>query len=839
LKRSASIDAGAASDLPPAVCRRRFHSPQRRPGGPFPAVVSKWLAVGLAVGLLTIPRVLAASEGALPAIRFNTDIRPLLSQHCIACHGPDEEDRQSDLRLDSFEEATADLGGYSAIAPGDPDASALIERVTTDDDDLRMPPADHGEALTSHQVALLRQWIREGGTYQAHWAFVPPAQTTPPAPRPGDRVHNPIDAFVLARVHDQGLRQNPPASPRSLVRRVSLDLTGLPPLSHPASCQRAIDEYLSAPTAESFSRLVDALLATDAYAEHWAAMWLDIARYADTVGYSGDEPRDIWPWRDWLIRAIGANKSYEQFTTEMLAGDLLPDATDDERLATAFHRNTLNNNEGGTNDEQFRVIAVKDRISTTVNAWMGLTLRCAECHTHKYDPISQQEYYQTFAFFNQTADADHNDDRPRLAVYPDGRQRLRAKQQAQLEELLQKRTTQPDSLDGEIDQLQAEIDGPVRVPVLEELPADSRRRTFVMARGNFQSPLEEVTARFPEQLHAMPADTPANRLGVARWLFADANPLTARVAVNRYWARLFGLGIVETEEDFGTQGAAPTHPELLDWLAVDFRENGWDVKRLLKQMVTSATYQQSPTVDPDALAADPRNLWLSRGPRLRLPAEVVRDQALAVAGLLTQKLYGPPVYPPSPIKRIVNAFTAGMTWVESEGEDRYRRTLYTFLKRSQPHPLLETFDMATRETCSMRRLRTNTPLQSFATLNDITFIEAARALAERMTADFSEEATTDAADRSDAIASQIARGLELALFVEADPRQVEVLHRLYQRIHDRYEHDLPAAALMIDRSGFDPAACSADAAQAHDLLHRASMTVVANVILNLDRFLNN
>ena len=392
------------------------------------------------------------------------------------------------------------------------------------------------------------------------------------------------------------------------------------------------------------------------------------------------------------------------------------------------------------------------------------------------------------------------------------------------------RKNQLDPIGRKINELTAQMKGPIRVPVLEELPEKSRRETFVMARGNFASPSEKVTAQFPSEFHAMPPDTPANRLGVARWLFANDNPLTARVAVNRYWAHLFGTGIVETEEDFGTQGAAPTHPELLDWLAVDFRDHDWNVKRLLKQIVSSATYQQSAEINAKALERDPRNLLLSRGPRVRLTAEVVRDQALSVAGLLTQKLYGPPVYPPSPIKRIVNAFTGGMTWVESQDEDRYRRTLYTYVKRSQPHPLFETFDMATREVCSMRRLRTNTPLQSFMTLNDIMFIEAARALADKM---------IDEEVESAAIEAQIARGLQMALFVEPEAKQIEVLRGLYESIRGEYEQDLLAAAKMIGWKELDSKKVTAGTKESAELTHRASMTVVANVILNLDEFLNN
>ena len=400
---------------------------------------SRFVFALLIVGCVQ-PCYVVGQQTAPDPISFNRQIRPILSEKCIACHGPDEEDRQAGLRLDTFEGAT----DSAAISPGDLEGSALIDRVTTDDEDLRMPPADHGDSLTDDQIKLLKQWILEGGDYETHWSFVVPQKAVPPNEAAGSHVHNEIDSFILAKVREFGLKPNRPAEPSALIRRVALDLTGLPPMAHSQAVQAAISKYLDHPTAENYGVVVDGLLASDAYGEHWAAMWLDIARYADTVGYSGDEYRDIWPWRDWLVRTINDNKTYKQFTTEMLAGDLLPNATEDQRLATGFHRNTLNNNEGGTNDEEFRVIAVKDRISTTVNAWMGLTIRCAECHSHKYDPISQTEYYQFFDFFNQTADADKNDDRPRLEVYPAGRKKPMAQLEQQIAELKKERAGQPD-----------------------------------------------------------------------------------------------------------------------------------------------------------------------------------------------------------------------------------------------------------------------------------------------------------------------------------------------------------------------------------------------------------
>ena len=793
----------------------------------------------------------AHSASAQEAIDFNQQIRPILSKHCLACHGSDEGDRQAGLRLDTHEGATE-----AAIEPGDPDGSDLIDRITTDDEDLRMPPADHASALNDEEIELLRQWIADGAEYKVHWSFAPiedPAIPNEELFKSKEEivVHNSIDKFILEKVTQADLSQSPPSKPSALVRRASLDLTGLPPSVHDDEVQTSIDSFLEDPTQTNYEVVVDQLLKTPGYAEHWASMWLDVARYADTCGYAGDETREIWPWRDWLIRAIGSDKNYQEFSTEMLAGDLLPNATLEQKLATAFHRNTLSNNEGGTNDEEFRTIAVKDRLSTTLNAWMGLTVRCAECHSHKYDPISHVEYYQLLDFFNQTVDADKNDDRPKLAVRLEADPVEVAKWDLQIEklkkELVDHSVTDVDGSDAkddkeELEQLQRDIDAliakrdaPVRVPVMEERTVDQRRETFVNLRGNFQSKGEKVTAQFPE---AFQTDNkfPMNRLGLAQWMFADDNPLTARVAVNRYWARLMGIGLVETEEDFGTQGTLPSHPELLDHLATEFRDGGWDVRALLKKIATSATYQQSQNVDPQTLEVDPNNRLLARGPRIRLTAEVVRDQALAVSGLLSKKMFGKPVYPPSPVKRVVNAFTGGMTWQESEGEDRYRRAIYTFLKRSSPHPLFETFDMSSRDVCSMRRLRTNTPLQSFMTLNDITFIEAARALAEKM---LSSNDGEEFENEELLIATQINWGIRRAFYDDADENQTKVLSKLFRNNVAKFETDILGAAELTgrDTKDFDVEKISDE--EKATIVQHASMTVVANVILNLDTFLNN
>ncbi len=947
------------------------------------------------------------SEGAIASPRtaltedrigFNESIRPILAQHCISCHGPDEEHREAGLRLDTRE------GALDSIEPEDPESSELFARIVSEDDD-RMPPIDHADPLNPEQIELVRKWIEQGADYEVHWSFKPLKKPALPPPSFSGWGRNEIDRFVAQKIKSSGLTPSSDGDPHRLIRRLALDLTGLPPT------KEMTDSYAANPTPENYEAIVDDLLASPSFGEHWAAMWMDIARYADTMGYAEDKKRDIWPWRDWVIRAFNDNKPYDEFTIEQIAGDLLPNASTDQRLATAFHRNTLNNTEGGTSNEEFRMIAVKDRISTTINVWMGLTMRCAECHTHKYDPISQTEYYQFLVYFNQTVDADDNDERPRLEVFPPERAAALVDVQKEVASLKEKIKTEPEVwsiltadevksrdgatlktqddgsivasgvnprfdqyqvtyelpagthtglrleifpsdsaggnvgrghggafvvnhieaslLDGEsasplkfskaradfsqvnhkiqgaigdephkigwavnhpvdgyrtkrtaviefakplklesatrikftithasqwpglnvakfrvsstefdspvqafkdekidplrwkLEKLVKQLNSPVRVPVLEERSEKDRRETFVNLRGNYMAKGEKVEADVPKAFHDFPGDAPANRLGVAMWLMSDENPLTARVAVNRFWARFFGLGIVETEEDFGTQGAPPSNAELLDWLAADFRDNGWNTKRLLKQIVMSSAYRQDNKATSEQLEKDARNRLLARGPRFRLSAEVVRDQALAVSGLLSQKLFGPPVYPHNPVKRVRNAFTGGSNWKVSEGEDRNRRALYTFLKRSSPHPLFETFDMATRTVCNMRRIRTNTPLQSFMTLNDVTFIEAARELAKQML------------DHSDDVTQQIKFGLEKSLLHPARADHLEELVKLYDLTVAEYESDIESAAKMADTE----TDAKTEAEKDSDTVQLAAMTVVVNVILNLDEFL--
>ena len=744
---------------------------------------------------MTIRRILVLSWAwtgfigiASAEVSFNFQVRPVLSKHCIRCHGPDEEDRQAGFRIDRAVDAMADLGGYFGIVPHHPEASEIFARIKSSDDALRMPPSETGVGLSSEEIQVLQQWISEGATYEEHWSFVPPLKPTVPSLRDSNWCKNEVDFFIGDKHDARNLTHSLPASPLELVRRVALGLTGLPP------SPEMVAQFAGDPSDAAYERIVDELLASPAYGEHWAAVWLDLARYADTAGYAEDRVRTIWPWRDWVIDAFNANMPFDRFTLEQMAGDMLPNATESQRLATAFHRNTLNNAEGGTNDEEFRVVAVKDRLSTTLNVLMGLTVRCAECHSHKYDPISHDEYYSMLAFFNQSEDRDNVEEDPKLTVTS-----LNSVQSDK-----QPPSKQP----------------PIEVPVMVELPAPHQRATHVMLKGNYMSLGQKVTAETLQEFHAFPADLPRNRLGLAQWLISPQNPLTARVTVNRFWARLFGVGIVETEEDFGTQGSLPTHPELLDWLATDFQENGWNIKALLKKLVMSATYRQDSAANAKNLNQDPRNLYLARGPRFRMSAEMIRDEALAVTGLLSQKLYGPPVFPPNPIGEVVPAFQLARKWETSEGENRYRRAIYTFLQRSRPHPLYETFDMASREVCSLRRFRTNTPLQALMTLNDPEFLEAAQQLARNMR-------KVDEAD----LQQQIGHGLEATLFQSATSDEMTPLVELYDSALKYYTHAEGEASLLAGNERFGTSS-------PRETAELASLTVVANIILNRDAFLN-
>jgi mono/diheme cytochrome c family protein len=834
-----------------------------------------WLALGVAAQF-------AAAAPPPRPVDFAREVRPILAKNCFACHGPDEAQRKAKLRLDQRDSAVpVRRRGKAAVVPGNPDNSQLIERIASDDDTFRMPPPETGHELTREQIDTLKRWVQQGAPYAPHWAYVKPqwpsipsfnrepqASASPGAlpsgsrlnePRPSAWPRNPIDHFVLAELLKAGLAPNEEADKYTLLRRVSLDLRGLPP------SPEEVAAFEKDTSPDAYEKAVDRFLKDTAYGERWARMWLDLARYADSAGYGSDPLRpNMWRYRDWVIDAFNGNLPFDQFTIEQIAGDLLPNPTLEQKMATAFHRNTMTNTEGGTDDEEFRVAAVKDRVDTTMQVWMGLTFGCAKCHSHKYEPITIQEYYRFFAIFNQTADNDQPNETPTIpAPTPEivEKNRLIDERIAKLRRhievpspgMIAAWVVQPPlapppavlALRVEIAKLEKSRPKAPNLPIMVELAPDKRRATHLMIKGNFLNKGEKVEPGVPGAFHAVgrapsarTGNTPGanapgspDRLALARWLIHPDNPLTARVAVNRFWAQLFGTGIVETEEDFGTQGELPSHAELLDWLALEYQRLGWDTKALLKLIVTSATYRQSSKVAPEKLVKDPRNRLLSRGPRFRLEAEMVRDQALALSGLLSRKLGGPSVYPPQPPGLWQAAFNGERTWATSTGEDRYRRGLYTFWRRTIPYPSMATFDAPSRETCNIRRTRTNTPLQAFVTMNDPVYVECSQVLARRiMTGEPSgvSRRVTSAAGATAVDRAHFA--LRLCLCRPPSKEQVKQVLALYETELLHYRKD-PAAALKLATDPLGPLPAGMEAAEV------AAWTVVANVLLNLDAVL--
>ncbi len=771
------------------------------------------IAAALA-GLLLAAVPLSAADAPTRPLDFAKDVRPILAKNCFACHGTDETHREGGLRLDLRDAAIKKLeDGKTAIVPGHAERSELVRRITAAKADDRMPPADANATLTKDQIGLLTRWVAEGARYSLHWSFEKPVRPPLPSVSRPDWPANAVDRFVLARLDRASMAPSPMADPHTLARRLSLDLRGLPPT--PAD----VDEFVQDPSPVAYERMVDRFLADPGFGERSARPWLDLARYADSAGYASDPLRTIWLYRDWVIDALNADMPFDQFTIEQIAGDLLPKPKTEELIATAFNRNTMTNTEGGTDDEEFRVAAIKDRVDTTMDVWMGLTIGCAKCHSHKFDPITQKEYYQFFALFNQTADNDQPNESPTLSIPSPMHDRQVAAINARISALKKRLAAVKDKkkLKRQIADLERARSPVTTVPVMRELPAAKHRKTHVMIKGNFLVTTDEVGPGVPAFFGSLPKNVPADRLALARWLVDRENPLTARVAVNRVWSQLFGQGLVETEEDFGTQGKPPSHPELLDWLAVSYMDHGWDTKWLVRLLVTSATYRESSRITPEGLKKDPGNKLLARAPRFRLEAEMVRDQALALSGLLSQKMKGPSVFPPQPGGLWRAAFNGrDRAWTTSRGEDRYRRGLYTFWRRTIPYPSMTTFDAPSREVCSVRRIRTNTPLQAFVTLNDPVYVEAAQALARRIV----HEGGASPEERC-------RYALRLCVATPPQQRQVDELISLLLAERKHYREDAQAAhALATEPLGKVPPGL--------DETELAAWTVVANVLLNLD-----
>ncbi|MCY7356520.1 MAG: DUF1553 domain-containing protein [Rudanella sp.] len=900
-------------------------------------------------------------------VDYNTQIKPILNKQCIACHGGVKKTSGFSLLFRHEAVAPAKSGKFP-IVPGDADASEMIRRLTLEDPEERMP-LEH-PALKDDEIDLLRKWIDQGAEWGNHWAYT--SIEKPELPKTGtfwsrlglttsdesNWIKNEIDAFVLDKTRSvkttatdpkqvDALKPAPEADRQTLLRRVALDLTGLPPTPE------EVTTFLTDKSPDAYEKAVDRLMAAPAYGEKWAGMWLDLARYADTKGYERDPGRKIWRYRDWLIKAFNSDKPYDQFLTEQLAGDLMPNRNpvtglpnQDQLIATGFHRNTMNNDEGGTQDEEFRVAAVIDRVSTTWDVFGGTTFACVQCHSHPYDPFTHEEYYKYMAFFNNARDEDVTTDTPTLRIYK-GKDSVQLQALEQwmgkvaplrqtTEQRLFLRTMEPKFNSHALDQYQKAslIDakyfgilhegsarlmnvtltgknrllmawgnktpgatltirrGAITGPVLMTLPVpvtgnqwkdtvqifslpvtagkhnlffslnnpkgennwvmikwlafqtampsqaadsigaiekeyalllnkhpdttpimldgtgDLARPTQIFDRGNWLVKGKRVDPDVPRSFPPMAKNMPKNRLGLAQWMTDRQHPLTARVAVNRLWEQLFGTGLVETAEDFGTQGISPSHRELLDYLSVEFMETDkWSVKKLLKRMVLSATYRQRSEASPEGIEADPGNKYLMRGPRVRLSAEQVRDQALAASGLLNRKLYGPSVMPPQP-EGIWQSPYSGESWKLSDANDRYRRAMYTYWKRTAPYPSMVTFDSPSREFCQVRRLRTNTPLQALVMLNDPVYVEAARSLADCMR----ESGKTPE--------QQIQAGFRRVMLRDMSPRKLAVLVKLYRNTERHYRMYPDEARKLLDFDRASP--------------ELAAMTVTANTMLNLD-----
>ncbi len=892
-------------------------------------------------------------------ISYNEHIRPIINAKCINCHGGVK--KAGGLSFLFREEALGETdSGIPAIIPGDPKNSELIKRIKHHDPELRMP--FEADPLTESEIELLEAWIDQGAEWEKHWAFIPPKKDIVP-PAVDEPVNNDIDRFIVSKLNAQGLSFAPEARKEVLLRRLYLDLIGLPPTPEEA------DNFLKDSGEDAYEKLVDRLLQSPHFGEKWASMWLDLARYADTKGYEKDLNRSIWKYRDYVIQAFNDDMPFDQFTIEQLAGDLLPDPDMDQLIATAFHRNSMANDEGGTDNEEFRVASVIERVGTTFEVWQSTTMACVQCHSHPYDPFRHEDFYELMAYFNNQVDRDIYNEQPKLFTYePEEREKLteiitwvenkvadrdpavisdakflherreellfdlgyrkiQAEEFHNSSKLIELLSPDQDviwqvqdsswimfedvdlnaieSIDfycataisgGFIDVRLDGVNGPligqtevtttgqwdrwagtkpepdkwetfkakiqpvdgvhdvyyvfrknkdlnqhlfhldwiyyreqnpkkdkynlafqntldaldavpfITTPILRELPPEKSRTTRVFERGNWLTPGEEVNPDIPEIFGELPPDYPNNRLGFAQWLVSPENPLTARVAVNRFWEKIFGYGIIETMEEFGSQGTPPSHPELLDWLAVQFTEEyDWSVKTLLKQMVMSSAYRQSSGSTEDKIQKDPYNRLISRGPRIRLSIEQLRDQVLSVSGLINTEMYGPSIMPPRPDV----ASDGWSRWKTDETSEQYRRSLYIFGKRTNPYPMLTLFDATPRNVCTSRRIRTNTPLQALTSLNDETFFEAARSLAAFM-----------AEVNPDNIEACISAGYKRVMFRQIDPDRLETLVGLYEEAERDYRSEKLVHPVAIK-----------------DEVRMKSLTLVANALLNLDEFM--
>ena len=811
---------------------------------------------------------------ALPEkIDFNFHVRPILSDRCFHCHGPDEKARDSDLRLDIEASVFTNIPEKEtfAVVAGHPEKSELVRRILSDDPETIMPTPESNLSLTPEEKAILIKWIEQGAEWKNHWAFSAPVKAEIPDVENTSWPRNEIDYYVLKKLESLDLKPSEEADKETLIRRLSFDLTGLPPTPE------EVKAFKNDTSAKAYEHLVDRLLASPRYGERWAWEWLDVARYADTNGFQGDPTRKMWPWRDWVVRALNDNMPYDEFTVKQLAGDLQPSATTDDILATAFNRNHTYNGEGGRIPEETRVENVLDRVETTGTAWLGLTLNCARCHDHKFDAITQKEYYQFYDYFNQTSEEGlgyNGAIPPILDLSPPADQQAVEKLQQYVDELAEQvdvveqkkfpreeglpasasRAAEAAGLEGvasyaltyaprerhpyflgqlsnfyqEKDPAYASVINDLReakaqrdqraaqnlqVMVMDELMYP--RKTYVLEKGGYDNPRkdEQIVRNVPEVLPPLPNNVENNRLALARWLVSDEQPLTARVTVNRYWQAFFGHGIVKTIEDFGVQGALPTHPELLDWLAVDFQENGWNLKALFKKIVMSATYRQSSKVSKELLEIDPENKYLARATRMRLPSWMLRDQALFVSGLLVDSIGGAPVKPYQPEGIWEEATFGKISYEQDQGDALYRRSLYTFWRRISGPTFL--FDNASRQVCSVKAMHTNTPLHALTTLNDITYTEAARVMAEKV---IKNKAKDD---------ERLIYAFEWATSRQPDSEELAVLVRRLDDLQTEFASDTEEARKITSVGEYrvNPTL---------DVAEYASYAVLSSLLLNLD-----
>ena len=848
------------------------------------ATVSSWTSRFLTLSAVVVTALVGESLVA-QEVRYNRDVLPILAEQCFACHGFDKAKREAGLRLDLAAGSVAVLeSGARAILPGNLEQSALIERILTNDDDLLMPPKESGKQLTSTQKKTLKRWVEQGAQYETHWAYLSPQRTEPPVIKGSQHV---IDRFIRAKLKQEKITPSPQAERATLIRRLSFDLTGLPP------SPLEVDAFVHDPRPGAYERVVDRLLGSEHFGERWARWWLDLAHYGDSDGFLQDFLRPYaWRYRQWVVDAFNRDLSFDQFTIEQLAGDQLPNASVSQKTATGFLRNTLSNREGGAGLEEFRVRKVIDRTATVSTTWLALTFECAECHDHKFDAISQREFHQFYAFFNTAYEANINaplsgqwkpwakakqeyDEkrvkllapvaRPLAEMQADWEKRLLYSEAHPDEDFAWDRTLELLGLQWGQDLGGGQLEGLniIKTPLAlrtqnqrdelldyflsrppanysakfkelkineihtqlqtlkKALPPMSRAQTMVQRpvlrpthihiRGEYQRPGDLVNAGTPAALPVLKTDNkPADRLALARWMVSPEHPLTARVTVNRLWQELFGRGIVATSENFGVRGDRPTHPELLDWLALEFQQRNWSVKELLRVIVTSQTYQQSSNARPELATIDPNNALLARQQRLRLSGEMVRDSALASSGLLSPTIGGPSVKPPQPASVSKDGYNN--IWETSPGADRYRRGLYTFIQRTSPYAQFVTFDLPDTSNSCTRRERSNTPLQALNLLNDPVFLEAAQALASRVLRE---------ADKSNM--SRLNHASMLVLARPAKPAEAKRLIEYLDQQKRLFKHDPVSMQELLD-----------EPKPGKDAVERSAWIALCSVLLNLD-----